>query len=206
MTFTLALGWLAAGLTLISFFQKRMIPLRLAAIAANVTFIVYAMLIGAWHVMALHATLLPFNILRLVEMQRLTDKVRIASQGDLDMSWLKPFMSRRNARKGETLFRKGEVADAMYYTVTGRFRLAEIEHEVPPGEVVGEIGLIAPDNRRTLTFECIEDGELLTITYAQVKQLYYQNPQFGFFFLQLISARLFQDIRRLEEKAAKQAV
>lgn len=205
MTFTLALGWLAAGLTLISFFQKRMIPLRLAAIAANVTFIVYAMLIGAWHVMALHATLLPFNILRLVEMQRLTEKVRIASQGDLDMSWLKPFMSRRNARKGETVFRKGEVADAMFYTVTGRFRLSEIEYEVSPGEVVGEIGLIALDNRRTLTFECVEDGELLTITYAQVKQLYYQNPQFGFFFLQLISARLFQDIRRLEEKVAKQA-
>jgi CRP/FNR family transcriptional regulator, cyclic AMP receptor protein len=205
MSFTLALGWLAAGLTLVSFFQKRMIPLRVFAVGANVTFVIYGALVGAWHVVALHAVLLPFNILRLVEMQRLTEKVRIASQGDLDMSWLKPFMSRRAARKGETLFRKGDVADAMFYTVTGRFRLGEIEHEVPPGEVVGEIGLIAPDNRRTLTFECIEDGELLTITYAQVKQLYYQNPQFGFFFLQLISARLFQDIRRLEEQVAKQA-
>jgi CRP/FNR family transcriptional regulator, cyclic AMP receptor protein len=88
--------------------------------------------------------------------------------------------------------------------VTGRFRLVEIERELSPGEVVGEIGLIAPDNRRTLTFECVEDGELLSITYAQVKQLYYQNPQFGFYFLQLISARLFQDIRRLEEKVARQ--
>lgn len=205
MTFTLALGWLAAGLTLVSFFQKRMIPLRLAAIAANVTFILYALLSGAWHVAALHATLLPFNILRLVEMQRLTERVRIASQGDLDMDWLKPFMSKRHAAKGEVLFRKGDVASAMFYTVTGNYRLTEIERDVPPGEVVGEIGLIAPDNKRTLTFECIEDGELLTITYSQVKQLYYQNPQFGFYFLQLISARLFQDIRRLEEKAARQA-
>lgn len=205
MTFALALGWLAAGLTLVSFFQKRMIPLRLAAIAANVTFIAYAVLIGAWHVMALHVTLLPFNILRLIEMQRLTEKVRVASQGDLDMAWLKPFMSKRTARKGEILFRKGDVANAMFYTVTGRYRLAEIERDVPPGEVVGEIGLIAPDNKRTLTFECIEDGDLLTITYGQVKQLYYQNPQFGFFFLQLISARLFQDIRRLEEKVSRQA-
>jgi CRP/FNR family transcriptional regulator, cyclic AMP receptor protein len=114
MTFTLALGWLAAGLTLVSFFQKRMIPLRAIAAAANVGFVVYGALAGAWHVVALHAVLLPFNILRLVEMQRLTEKVRIASQGDLDMAWLKPFMSRRRATKGEVLFRKGEVADTMF--------------------------------------------------------------------------------------------
>lgn len=204
MTFELALGWLAAGLTLVSFFQKRMIPLRIAAIAANVTFILYALRSGAWHVVALHATLLPFNILRLVEMQRLTEKVRIASQGDLNMDWLKPFMNKRRVASGEVLFRKGDLANAMFYTVTGRFRLVEIERELGPGEVVGEIGLIAPDNKRTLTFECIEEGDLLTITYGQVKQLYYQNPQFGFFFLQLTSARLFQDIRRLEEKVSRQ--
>jgi CRP-like cAMP-binding protein len=56
-----------------------------------------------------------------------------------------------------------------------------------PGQVIGELGLIAPDNKRTLTFECMEDGELVTISCGQVKQLYFQNPQFGFYFLQLIS-------------------
>ena len=85
MSLTLALGWLAAALTLVSFFQKRMIPLRALAIAANVVFIVYALLVQAWHVAALHAILLPFNITRLIEMKRLTEKVRVASQGDLNM-------------------------------------------------------------------------------------------------------------------------
>jgi CRP-like cAMP-binding protein len=103
------------------------------------------------------------------------------------------------------LFAKGNVSNAMYYTMSGAYRLVEIDKAMPVGEVVGEIGLIAPDNRRTLTFECVEEGELLTITYAQVKQLYYQNPEIGFYFLQLTSARLFQDIRRLEEQVAKQA-
>ena len=56
-----------------------------------------------------------------------------------------------------------------------------------------------------MLLECVEDGELLTITYAQVKQLYYQNPEFGFYFLQLTSARLFQDIRQLEERLEKTA-
>jgi CRP/FNR family transcriptional regulator, cyclic AMP receptor protein len=53
--------------------------------------------------------------------------------------------------------------------------------------------------------ECIEDGDLLTIGYPQVKQLYYQNPQFGFYFLRLISQRLFKDIERLEKSAAANA-
>ena len=93
----------------------------------------------------------------------------------------------------------------MFYTVTGRYRLNEIEQDIGPGQVIGEIGLIAPDNKRTLTFECIEDGELLAISYAQVKQLYFQNPAFGFYFLQLISQRLFKDIERLQQRAAHPA-
>ena len=153
----------------------------------------------------LNLVLLPLNATRLYQMLQLTQKVRLASQGDLNMDWLKPFMIRRSVKNGEELYKKGELATAMFYTVTGRYRLVEIDTPVPPGQVVGEIGLIAPDNKRTLTFECIEDGDLLTISYSQVKQLYYQNPQFGFFFLQLISQRLFQDIRRLEEKAGKAA-
>jgi len=43
----------------------------------------------------------------------------------------------------------------------------------------------------------------LEITYGQVRQLYYQNPTFGFFFLQLTSARLFENIKRLELEVAQ---
>lgn len=205
MTLITALGWLAVGVMLASFFMKTMIPLRVLAIAGNVPFVLFGFLSGALPAQVLNAIMLPFNVWRLKEMRDLTEKVRAASQGDLNMDWLKPFMSRLVVKVGDVLFAKGELADAMFYTITGRYRLAEIGVEVPPGQVVGEIGLIAPDNKRTLTFECIADGELLTIGYGQVKQLYYQNPRFGFFFLQLISQRLFQDIRRLEEKLAKAA-
>ena len=90
----------------------------------------------------------------------------------------------------------------MYYTVTGQYRLVEREQVVGPGEVMGELGLIAPDNKRTLTLECIEDGELLTISYDAVRQLYFQNPKFGFDFLRLIGQRLFQNIAQLEEATA----
>ncbi len=90
----------------------------------------------------------------------------------------------------------------MYFIVSGRHRLTELGIDVLPGQVVGELALLAPDQSRTQTLECIESGEVLQITYEQVKQLYYQNPQFGFYFLQLTTRRLFQNIARLESDLA----
>jgi len=69
---------------------------------------------------------------------------------------------------------------------------------VLPGDVVGELGLLAPDQRRTQTLECIEDAEVMRIDYDRVKSLYFENPSFGFYLLSLTSARLFQNIAKLE--------
>ena len=148
----------------------------------------------------LHGLLLPLNSLRLFQMLQLISKVRTASQGDLNMDWLRPFMSKRACKAREVIFRKGDISSAMFYTVSGSYRLSDIEQDVGLGQIIGEVGLIAPDNKRTLTFECIEDGEVLAISYDQVKQLYFQNPKFGFYLLQLVSQRLFQDIARLEDQ------
>lgn len=199
------MGYLGALVTLGTYSMKRMIPLRVFGICANCLFVVYGFLAPVYPQLLLHGVLLPLNALRLREMLQLIGKVKTASQGDLSMEWLKPFMTRRAAKRSEVLFHKGELSSAMFYTVTGRYRLTEIEQEIGPGQVIGEIGLIAPDNKRTLTFECIEDGELLVLSYAQVKQLYFQNPAFGFYFLQLISQRLFKDIERLQQRVAHPA-
>ena len=81
---------------------------------------------------------------------------------------------------------------------SGRLRLREIAVDVLPGGVVGELGLLAPDQRRTQTLECIEDAEVMRIDYDRVKSLYFENPSFGFYLLSLTSARLFQNIAKLE--------
>ena len=191
-------GYIGALLTFATYSMKRMIPLRIIGILSNIFFAAYGFLAPVYPQLVLHIVLLPLNVLRLREMLQLIDKVKAASQGDLGMDWLIPFMVARPVKQGDVLFRKGDLSEAMFYTVTGRYRLNEIGQDVGPGQVIGEIGLIAPDNKRTLTFECLEDGDLLTISYSQVKQLYFQNPVFGFYFLQLISQRLFKDIERLQ--------
>jgi CRP-like cAMP-binding protein len=71
------------------------------------------------------------------------------------------------------------------------------------GQVVGEMGFMSPNNTRTLTLECMEAGEVLSISYDEVRQLYFQNPQFGFYFLRLTSERLFHNMERMEEEITR---
>lgn len=179
---------------------RTMIPLRIAAIISNVLFMGYGLLAKALPTFFMYAVLLPINCYRLYQIQQLVKRVKMASQGDLDMEWLKPFMTRRNFKAGDVLFHKGDVANAMYYTVTGKFLVKEFGVELPPGRVMGELGFLAPDNKRTATVECIEDGQVLFIIYDKVRELYFQDPDFGFYFLKLTSERLLQNISRLERE------
>jgi CRP/FNR family transcriptional regulator, cyclic AMP receptor protein len=182
---------------------KTMVPLRALTIAANIFFALVFAVLHLWLPMALQILALPLNSYRLYQMLDLIKNVRRAVGGDTSMEWLKPFMTRRSFKTGDILFAKGEPADRMFCTVTGRYRLRELGIELKPGEVVGELAMLAPDNRRTATLECIESGQALSITYEQVEQLYYQNPTFGFYFLRLATARLFDNISRLETEVAR---
>ncbi len=200
MSITEMAGYFAAFLVFLTFYMKTMVPLRVIGICSNCVFIIYGYLGGLYPVLILHFILLPLNGLRLREMLRLTREVRGATQGDLNMDWLKPFSSTRRVKSGDVLFRKGDAADIMFFVVSGRCRLAELGMDILSGQVVGELGLLAPDQSRTQTLECVEDGEVLQITYEQVKQLCYQNPRFGFYFLQLTTRRLFENITWLERE------
>ena len=193
-------GYIGAILTIATYSMRTMIPLRAVGICANCLFIAYGYFGPAYPQLLLHGILLPLNGLRLYQMIQLVAMVKSASENDLSMDWVKGFTSTRGCRAGETIFAKGDVADAMYYAVAGRYRLDEIGVEIAPGQVVGEMGWVAPNQRRTQTFTCIEPGQLLVITYRQVKLLYFQNPRFGFFFLKLITQRLFANQQKAEER------
>ena len=87
--------------------------------------------------------------------------------------------------------------------IIGIFLVNEINVELPPGQLMGELGFLTPDNRRTATIECIEDGHALTITYEKLLEIYFQNPQFGYYFLVLTSQRLLDNLARAEATIAQ---
>jgi len=178
--------------------MRTMVPLRVTGIISDVFFIGYGVLSGTVTTLILYILLLPINIFRLGQMLKLVKRARIAAQGDLSMDWLKPFMTRRQYRKDDVLFRKGDRANEMFFTVTGKFLVTELGIELPPGRLVGELGFLSPDNRRTQSLECTEDGQVLAITYERLLEIYFQNPEFGYYFLRLSTERLLQNIARLE--------
>jgi Cyclic nucleotide-binding domain len=183
--------------------MQTMVPLRVANMAGSTFFAAFGALSGNVSTFLLYLLSLPINAIRLRQMLRLVKKARSATQGDISMEWLKPFMTERRYRRGDTLFKKGDAANEMFLTVTGRFLVKEIDVELPPGRLMGELGFLTPNNRRTGTVECIDDGQVLTITYDRLLELYFQNPQFGYYFLILTSQRLLENIARLERTIAQ---
>ena len=124
-------------------------------------------------------------------MLNLVKKVRISAEGDPLIGWLKPFMTPRKYQKDEVLFRKGDIAKELFLTETGRFLAVDMDVELLPGRFFGELGIFAPRNRRTQTIKCTEDGDVLTITYEKLLELF-RNRKFaqsGFGFLLAAMAR-----------------
>src|SRR3979411_2109868 len=184
--------------------MRTMIPLRVFAVLTNILLISTAIPTHNYPTMILHAVLLPLNSYRLHQMLQLVRDVKRSVNSDLSMEWLKPFMTERKCAAGEVLFYKDEKAESMYYIVSGRFKLVESGIELPVGAIVGEFGMLSPSNMRTQTLECTEAGVILSVSYSKVEELYVQNPAFGFYFLRLASARLFQNIATLEQRLAQQ--
>jgi len=192
------LALVGAAFYVATLMMRTIVPLRIIGIISITFFIAYGLVAGAVSTFLLYLLSLPINVIRLRQMLSLVKKARMSAQGDLSMDWLRPYMTPRKYRKGDVLFRKGDVANEMFLTVTGKFLVTEIGIEVPPGRIMGELGFVAPKNKRTQTVRCVESGDVLTITYETLLELYFQNPEFGYYLLSLTSERLLQNVSRLE--------
>lgn len=195
MTIAELLGYLASLLVFATFYMKTMIPLRLVAIASNVAFMSYGFAEHLYPVLILHVALLPLNIQRLVQIRGMVRRVEQATTRDLDFTGLLPLMTRTRRRKGEILFNKGERADRLYYVAEGKVSIPELGATMSAGNVIGEIGLFSPNRDRMATAVCDTDCEIYSLLYTKIEELHYQNPEFGFTLLRLITGRLLQDLQ-----------
>lgn len=198
-------GGLGVLFSLASFVMKRMLPLRMLAIGANVFFIGFALSLMLQPGMdpkaplpglLLNALLLPVNARRAWEIRKLSGEIARATRDSPVSQWLLPHMQRRHFKAGEIVFRRGDAADRLLYIGTGELILPEIDRRVSAGELLGEIGLFSPEHRRTQTLEAQTDGELYEMTEEMLFQLYYQNPRLGFYMMRLLAGRLLRDVQR----------
>jgi len=198
-------GFIGAALTVASYLMKSMMPLRLVALSANVFLVVYAVQGGSWPTMVLYLAMIPINLKKVYEIRKLVLAIQNAKSDTPVSEWLLPHMARRQAKAGEVLWKQGDVATEMLYVESGRLNLLEYDEAIGPGALVGEIGLFAPDNRRTRTIVCATDCTLFSLSADAMAKLYFQNPQLGFHVMRLIVARLMHDVdvatKRREDRA-----
>jgi CRP/FNR family transcriptional regulator, cyclic AMP receptor protein len=188
------IGYLAAAANIFVFVSNTMIPLRMAAIAANALFAAYFFLKGYYPLFALNACMLPINVFRLRQMQQLISDVRratsAASAGEFDYEWLRPYMKAIRLTRGFTLHRKGDLSEEAYILVRGEVTLLEPAVTLTPGAFFGEMGLFTEENRRTATAVAATDVDLLCVRYDELLELAAQNPQFGFYLMRLMMKRM----------------
>ena len=185
--------------------MRTMIPLRIFGILANIVLFLTAIPAHNYLVMLVQSAMFLVNSYRLHQMLQLVRDVKKSVNSDLSMEWLKPFMTERKCAAGEVLFYKDEKAEDMLYIVSGSFKLVESGIVLPVGAIVGELGMLSPSKIRTQSLECVEAGLVLSVSYSKVEELYVQNPAFGFYFLRLTSARLFQNLNTLQQRLDQQA-
>jgi len=200
MTVAEILGYAALILLIASYFMKTIIWLRLLAIASNAAIIVYGIVAPHYPILLLGVVMFGINVWRLTEMRRLVGAVSAATAGQgapISVDWLLPFMRPVDIPEGHVLFRKGEIADAMYFVSSGKVRIEELNVEIGKGSLFGEIGIFSVDRLRTATATCLEPCSLLLVAADKVRELYYQNPEFGFFLVGVITRRLSEDLERV---------
>jgi CRP/FNR family transcriptional regulator, cyclic AMP receptor protein len=198
MTQTLAyvLGFVGAALMLASYSMKSMLPLRIVALAACCFLAAYGALMQALPTLILYGVLVPINLKKTLQMRRLVKAIDNARADTPVSEWLLPHMHQRKVKAGTVIWRQGDEAKEMLYLEQGSLRLQEYGEILIEGALVGEIGLFAPDKRRTLTLVAESDCLLYSLTAEELSLLYYEEPKLAFHVMKLIIARLMHDTEK----------
>ena len=183
------IGGAAAAASLYAAYSKTIIPLRVAAIVANVLAMMYCYARGLSHLRAQCAPA-PFECLAAVRDGEVDPRHRRGDQGRHERRLAAALYATPAFQDGRLVMERGEYATGAFYIVSGEVEVVELSETFGKGTLLGEIGLFTPDGRRPMTVRCKTDVQTAMIDYDQFKELYFQNPQFGFRLLHLIVARL----------------
>ncbi|TAD88406.1 MAG: hypothetical protein EAZ99_13995 [Alphaproteobacteria bacterium] len=138
-------------------------------------------------------------------LRRLIRQTENLATDNPSLDWLIPFMTKRSVPAGTTLFRVGDTSDEMFVLLSGRLTLVEFGARLGPGEMLGEIGILSDQRKRTATAVAEEPIELLAISAPRVYELYAQSPHFAFQLTRLVIRRMTQRVDRhmADHKAAE---
>jgi CRP-like cAMP-binding protein len=104
-----------------------------------------------------------------------------------------PYLSLEKHQAGETLFRRGEAADRLYLVQQSTVEIPESEVALSAGDVFGEVGLFAPEGRRTASAVCATECRLLTLSGPKLVELCYQDAKLAVFLARLLAGYVYAE-------------
>jgi len=117
--------------------------------------------------------------------------------------WPIHLMKKEEYRKGNVLFKAGDVADRMFYIQKGRIKLVEINKFIKDGDIIGEMGIFSPFKERTATAVCEEDVVALTMGREEVIKFFGQDPGLAIEMIQLSIKRFIENLKAETEAREK---
>lgn len=118
--------------------------------------------------------------------------------------WPLDFMKKEVFKKGDWLFKKGDVADRMFYISKGSVNLVEIKKIIQKCEVIGEMGIFSPFKQRTASALCEEDLEAFTMGKDEVIKFFGKDPSSAIELIQLSVKRFIENLQ--QETAARERI
>jgi len=126
------------------------------------------------------------------------------SLGETKFNWPLAYMKKENFKKGDTLFKKGEKADKMFYIKKGSLKLVEINKLITEEEVIGEMGLFVPSRERMATAVSQGNLEAYTMEKDDVINLFQKDSSLALKLLELTIKRYSENLKA--ETAARERI
>ena len=119
-------------------------------------------------------------------------------------NWPVSYMKKECFQKGETLFKKGDKAEKMFYIKKGSLKLIEINKLIGEEEVIGEMGLFVPSRDRMATAVAQEGVEAYTMEKDDVINLFQRDSSLALKLLELTIKRYSENLKA--ETAARERI
>jgi CRP/FNR family transcriptional regulator, cyclic AMP receptor protein len=196
-----SLALAAAAAAIASAAMRTMPLLRYVGMLAAGLAVVYGLAAGPVWIAIASAMALAAHAWR--HFETLATVKRLAESDEPRPTSLFAFVGREQHPAETVLFAKGDAGSEMYLIVEGWIELVEIGKRLGPGQLLGELAMVVPSHKRTLTARTVTQVTLARMTKRDMELTALQNPAFGFEMLRLVSRRLSDDVARLEAELAK---
>ncbi|NCT11401.1 MAG: cyclic nucleotide-binding domain-containing protein [Rhodobacterales bacterium] len=186
-----ATGWIASALAVMTYAMSTMLTLRIIAIVSSLIFLVYAVSLQAWPLVAMELVLLPINGYRLWQIVALRGQVRQAAQTDVaDFSIVRRYGKARRVSAGEVIFQRGDPVDRLYYVASGEVMIEEVGAVIRSGDIFGEVAFFTDAGVRTATARCVTDAVIHELDEKRFLRLQFEDPRFGLAVMRTVTRRL----------------